>query len=53
LIDILGRQVYRKNSPNTEGSLSVPILIKDLPNGTYFLKVSDGQQMIQQKVIKN
>jgi hypothetical protein len=53
LIDILGRQVYGKNSPNTEGSLSVPILIKDLPNGTYFLKVSDGQQMIQQKVIKN
>jgi hypothetical protein len=53
LIDILGRQIFVKKVENTEGVLSVPISTVGLPNGTYFLKVSDGQQTIQQKVIKN
>ena len=53
LIDLLGRQIYRSNTFYTEGVLSVPIAIKGLPNGTYFLKVSNGQEVIQQKVIKN
>ena len=51
VIDILGRSV-RHLTLNTEGSLNVPISTKDLPSGTYFLKISDGQTIIQQKIMR-
>jgi hypothetical protein len=51
LIDILGRLVHH-SVLNTEGSQRVPISTKDLPSGTYFLKVSDGQTHTQQKIVK-
>jgi Secretion system C-terminal sorting domain len=53
LIDILGRHVYQSKAENTEGVVFMPLSTEGLANGTYFLKVSDGQQTIQQKVIKN
>jgi hypothetical protein len=53
LIDILGRQMFLKKAQNTEGVLSVPISTEGWASGTYFLKISDGQEVIQQKVIKH
>jgi fibronectin-binding autotransporter adhesin len=46
LIDILGRHVYQSKAENTEGVVSMPLSTEGLANGTYFLKVSDGQQTI-------
>ena len=53
LTDILGRQVYQSIWKNTEGVLNLPLSTKELPNGTYFLKVKDGFGTIEHKVIKN
>jgi hypothetical protein len=52
LMDILGRQVYQSNEKNTEGVFNLPISTKDFPTGTYFLKISDGQVVVQQKIVR-
>jgi hypothetical protein len=53
LIDILGRQMFLKKTENTEGVLSVPISTEGWANGTYFLKISDSQSAIHEKIVKN
>jgi hypothetical protein len=53
LKDILGRTIWQSKAENTEGSLSLPIPLTDIANGTYFLKVSNGLTTIQQKIVKN
>jgi hypothetical protein len=52
LTDIRGQQIYQSKRQNTEGVLSVTISTKNLSNGTYFLKVSDGQAVVSQKIVK-
>ena len=52
LIDILGRSM-RHFTFYTEGSSNFPISTKDLPSGAYFLKISDGQSVLQQKLMKS
>jgi Leucine-rich repeat (LRR) protein len=51
VIDVLGRSM-RHFTFYTEGSLNLPISTKDWPSGTYFLKISDGQTVVQQKIIR-
>jgi hypothetical protein len=53
LKDILGRTIWQSKAENTEGSLSLPIPLADVANGSYLLKVSNGQTTVQQKVVKN
>ena len=53
LTDILGRQVWLSKAENTEGVTTFPIPMSELVNGNYFLKVSNGQAVVQQKVVKN
>jgi Secretion system C-terminal sorting domain len=52
LRDILGRLVWASNALYTEGSLSLPIPLTGVANGNYFLKVSDGKTVIQEKIVK-
>jgi hypothetical protein len=52
LTNVIGEQVYQSKAANTEGVLTVSIPTKVLPNGTYFLKVSDGQTEVQKKIMK-
>ena len=52
LIDIFGRLIYQSKVIGTEGVINMPISTKHLPNGSYFLKVFDGQMVIQQKIEK-
>jgi Secretion system C-terminal sorting domain len=53
LKDILGRTIWQSKAENTEGSLSLPIPLTDIANGTYFLKISNGQTAKQERIIKN
>ena len=53
LTDILGRSVYQWKAKNTEGALILPVSTVNLPSGTYFLKVSDGQSALLRKIVKN
>ena len=52
VMDILGRQVFQSKAENTEGSFQLPISLKQVPSGNYFLKISDGQTIIEQKIVK-
>jgi Secretion system C-terminal sorting domain len=52
LYDMIGRQVKRLKAENTEGVVTIPFDIKDLSNGTYFLKISNNTNVIQQKIVK-
>jgi hypothetical protein len=53
LKDILGRTIWQSKAENTEGSLSLPIPLTEVANGTYLLKVSNGLTTVQQKIVKN
>ena len=53
VMDILGRQVFQSKAENTEGSFQLPISLKQVPSGNYFLKISDGQTIIEQKIVKH
>ncbi len=50
-LDIVGKKMYTSKINNTEG-VNIPVSTKSLPNGTYFLKIFDGKQIIQEKIIK-
>jgi hypothetical protein len=52
LYDMIGRQVKRLKAENTEGVVSMPFDMKDLSSGTYFLKISNNTNVIQQKIVK-
>jgi Secretion system C-terminal sorting domain len=52
VIDVLGRSIYQKNESNTEGSKLLTINTLDWLSGIYFLKVSDGKKVFQQKIVK-
>jgi Secretion system C-terminal sorting domain len=52
LYDMIGRQVKRLKAENTEGVVTMPFDMKDLSNGTYFLKISNNTNVIQQKIVK-
>jgi hypothetical protein len=52
LYDMIGRQVKRLKAENTEGVVTMPFDMKDLSSGTYFLKISNNTNVIQQKIVK-
>jgi Secretion system C-terminal sorting domain len=52
VIDVLGRSIYQKNESNTEESKLLTINTLDWLSGIYFLKVSDGKKVFQQKIVK-
>ena len=52
VLDILGRQIYLSKTKDTEGVVNLPVSTKSLPNGTYFLKISDGIHILREKIIK-
>jgi GEVED domain/Metallo-peptidase family M12/Secretion system C-terminal sorting domain/Fibronectin type III domain len=53
LTDILGRKIWSSKAENTEGGITLPVSMSQFANGTYFLKVSNGQTTVQQKIMKN
>jgi hypothetical protein len=52
VLDVLGRSVYQKKEQNTEGPKSLTINTLGWSSGIYFLSVSDGKNVFQQKVVK-
>jgi Secretion system C-terminal sorting domain len=52
LYDMIGRQVKRLKVENTEGVVTMPLSMNDLSSGTYFLKISNNTNVIQQKIVK-
>jgi hypothetical protein len=52
VIDVLSRSIYQKNEQNTEGSKLLIINTLEWLSGIYFLKVSDGKKVFQQKIVK-
>jgi hypothetical protein len=52
VIDVLGRTVYQKKGIYTEGSKLLTINTLDWLSGIYFLKVSDGKKVVQEKIMK-
>jgi hypothetical protein len=59
IIDVLGRSIYQKNESNTdlsreyrEGSKLLTINTLKWLSGIYFLKISDGKKVFQQKIVK-
>jgi hypothetical protein len=52
VVDVLGRLIYQKKEQNTEGSKLLTINALDWVSGIYFLKVSDGKKVFQQKIVK-
>jgi Secretion system C-terminal sorting domain len=56
LYDMIGRQVKRIYAQNTEpafrGVVTMPLSMNDLSSGTYFLKISNNTNVIQQKIVK-
>jgi hypothetical protein len=52
LTDILERQVYRTTAADTEGTSILLIPTSSIASGVYVLKVSDGQKVFQQKIMK-
>jgi hypothetical protein len=52
VIDVLGRSIYQKNESNTEGSKLLTINTLEWLSGIYFLKISDGKKVFQQKIVK-
>jgi hypothetical protein len=52
VIDVLGRSIYLKKGIYTEGSKLLTINTLEWLSGIYFLKVSDGKKVFQQKIVK-
>jgi Secretion system C-terminal sorting domain len=52
VLDVLGRSVYQKKEQNTEGPKSLTINTLGWSSGIYFLSVSDGKNVFQQKIVK-
>jgi hypothetical protein len=52
VIDVLGRSIYQKNESNTEGSKLLTVNTLEWLSGIYFLKISDGKKVFQQKIVK-
>ena len=52
VFDVLGRSIYQKNQQNTEGSKFLIVNTLDWVSGIYFLKISDGKKLFQQKIVK-
>jgi hypothetical protein len=52
ILDVLGRSIYQKRAQNTEGSKLLIVNTLNWNSGIYFLKVSDGKTVFQQKIMK-
>ena len=59
VVDVLGRLIYQKKEENTDlsresrdGSKLLTINALDWVSGIYFLKVSDGKKVVEQKIVK-
>jgi Secretion system C-terminal sorting domain len=52
VVDVLGRSVFQKKEQNTEGSKLLTINTLNWLSGIYFLKVTDGKNVFQQKIVK-
>ena len=52
VVDVLGRSVFQKKEENTDGPKLLTINALDWVSGIYFLKVSDGKNVFQQKIVK-
>lgn len=52
VVDIVGRSVYQKKEQNTEGSKSLIINTLGWSSGIYVLKVTDGKNVFQEKIVK-
>jgi Secretion system C-terminal sorting domain len=59
ILDVLGRSIYQKRAQNTdlssgthEGSKSLIVNTLTWNSGIYFLKVTDGKTVFQQKIVK-
>jgi Secretion system C-terminal sorting domain len=52
VLDVLGRSIYQKRAQNTEGSKLLIVNTLTWNSGIYFLKITDGKTVFQQKVVK-
>jgi Secretion system C-terminal sorting domain len=52
VVDVIGRSVFYKKEQNTEGSKSLTINTLGWSSGIYMLKVTDGKNVFQQKIVK-
>jgi Secretion system C-terminal sorting domain len=52
VLDVLGRSVYQKKEQSNGSSKSLIINTLDWSSGIYMLKVTDGKNVFQQKIVK-
>lgn len=50
--NLLGKTLISENKELTEGIQDLNVNLKDLPAGIYFLNLSDGQDIISRKIMK-
>ena len=53
VINLLGELILSENKNLDQGVNTLTINLQDLPAGIYFLNLSDGQEIISQRMIKN
>ena len=52
VISLLGKRVFSENIQFQEGNQQMNINLQSLPQGIYFLNLSDGQSIISRKIMK-
>jgi Secretion system C-terminal sorting domain len=52
VLDVLGCSIYQKRAQNTEGSKLLIVNTLNWNSGIFFLKVTDGKTVFQQKIVK-
>ena len=53
IIDIDGRELYREDIPNFDGTYNNRLNLGDAPSGTLLLSVRQGDKLFTQKIINN
>ncbi len=52
MFDVLGRVVWHRDlGPLTAGSHSIAVDVQGFPAGIYFIRLSDGNQVAQRRLI--
>ncbi len=52
VVNLLGETVFSNTQQLAEGIQTMGINLKNLPQGIYFLNLSDGQEILSQKIMK-
>ncbi len=53
VVDVTGREIFRQELTDFDGSYNQQINVGDAPNGTLLLNVQQGEQVYTQKIILN